>query len=210
MFLVFLVPLLMLFLLAFYVCDMSSRHIQVQKVADEATKRATRIQIKGLQLLSSTNRWLLTLHAALRSLQALALSGGISKAASILIEEKLKAAIQRLAKFQDESIPFFLASSQLPAWKLKNQFRIDLFIMNPLKPHYYIERTKIGLLPGPYELSSDFQNKQNMQISMVSYYKNNLEQTLLPAKKHHIKKTSKIQIVGENLYNSTFKMKFLL
>ena len=209
-FLVLCVPLMMLFFLAFYVCHMGAHHIRVQKVVDEATKSSCRIQIKGLRFLAHSNRLILTLHATLRSLQVLSVTNALSKTAVLLIEEKIKKAIVRLAQIQDDSIPFFLASSELSAWKLKNQFEIDHLFIQPLKPKYYIERKNYGMLPGPYELSPDFHRMQNVEMKMIDQYHNKLQQSLLTFQPKRIEKNAKIQITGKDLLHSTFEMKFLL
>ncbi|MBI2608753.1 MAG: hypothetical protein HYW47_04040 [Deltaproteobacteria bacterium] len=208
-FLVLMVPFIVFIFFIFECCEIYSYHIRTQKVSDEVLKRCGEIQKKGLQFLAITNQTLVTLHAFLRTLQALSLLGGVSKVASLHVEEMLKAAIKSLAKLQDRSLNPILYSSLIPFFKMKIEFPQMWFYLSPIEPHYHIERSYILELPGPYRLKEDFFEKQYLKIKALFLYRGIFLKRFLNQGSLLIHKEGELRFEGESLLSRQWKTKFV-
>ena len=200
-------------------CQFYALNIKTQKVADEVAKKAGEIQLKEIRFLVMSNQILVFFHASLRSLQVLALAGGISEALFLALEASLKKAIYSLATLQDQSLKLSLYASLIPYLKYKFQF---LPMTISLKPYlvggerekentleYHIKRKKILDLPGPYVLEDHFFEKQKIFVRARYFYLDSILKDFFKEDFFHIEKISEIGLAGGSLFSQKWKTVYL-
>ncbi len=200
-------------------CQFYALNIKTQKVADEAAKKAGHIQLTELKFIVMTNQILVVLHASLRSLQALALAGGISEVLFLALEAALKKAIYSLATIQDQSLKLSLCASLIPYLKYKFEF---LPMKVSIKPYfvggaheeettleYHIKRKRILGLPLAYVLEDHFFEKQKTVVNTRYLYADSLLKKFFKKDFFNIEKTSEVGFVGKNLLSQKWKTTYL-